>query len=1633
MKEITTLIKFLFSFWVVLLALSCIKEPPKTVPELTATEISNVTSESLTASGNVESDGGAEVTSRGICWNTMPGPTTMNEKVIVGNGVGTFSTSISGLTPGTIYYFRSFAINLIGTGYGYSIEVKIPARLPVLTTAQLSSITETTAICGGNITSDGGASIIARGVCWDINQNPTIASALSFTDESIFTPLNAKTSDGTGKGSFISNITGLNPGVTYYFRAYATNSAGTSYGNQVFGTTLTSLPTLLTSSISNITATSVKSGGNITNDGGLPILEKGVCWSTSQIPTINNNKKNIISGSQNYAITIADLLPGTTYCVRAYAINSLGVGYGNQLSFTTLATLPTLTTNSISSIKSTTAISGGNISSDGGSNVTARGICWSTSVNPTTNNNKTIDGSGTGVYSSNLSGLAINTSYNVRAYATNSIGTSYGNNLSFTTTNHEIIFNPNLNYGMISDIEGNEYKTIVIGIQNWMAENLRTTKFSDGSFIQNITDNSTWSNISYPAFCWYNNNVLNKYTYGALYNWYCINSNKLCPDGWHTPNDDEWNILVNCLGGSSSADYKLKEIGNTHWKNSNTGWGFSGKEATNESGFTALPGGIRFMSDPFDGINDYGIWWSIVKNTQNTSWFRIGSTGYYVSRNYFLKNNGYSVRCVETSVPTLTTNNISIVMFKNAYTGGNITHDGGAQIIERGVCWNTKQNPTISDYKISNSSSFDYYSCTIPDLLPGVTYYVRAYATNKKGTGYGNQLSFETDPVPKLTTSNASNITSTSATCGGTIIDNGGTQILSRGICWSLNENPTTADKTAVTFSTSSNFVCDLTNLISGTKYYIRAFATSLIGTGYGNQVTLTTLADVPVISTKEIINITSSTAVGGGNISHDGGASVILRGVCWSTDRNPSIDDNKSSDGSGTGDFSSSISGLLPGTEYYVRAFATNSVGTGYGKEERFSTLRTVPVLTTKKVSDVTSTTAVSGGELLSDGGSFIYERGICWSTSPNPLISDKKSIDWGSSKVFNCNLTGLTADTKYYVRAYATNLLGTGYGNQESFKSDFTPTVSTPVMSPTGGTYSTAQTVTISCNTSGAEIRYTKDGSEPTKSSILYISPISVNSSMTIKAKAFKNSWVESSVASQTYIINSGGSLIIGSSDKIQHISASGDFVFRLNNLVNKDVYFIFSNTNTKNSRSLPDITRNIILTEYPTNQIGSEKMQVEFGIPEISKFNIKPPRYSTSHESNLLDKRLLITKSNSYNLGYSEYFTDYDGNKYLSTIRKVISAHGKNLYLWVANDCWGSSSKKPYFVTQSMIDIYASKFLNSGINDDIYEWVTNICGQPWGETNKNYLIPDSDDIHVWFFDIPTVEYAGYFSGVNNYLKAYKPNSNEKIMFAIDAVIFAEPDGVTWEITDENPMFMVSALAHEFVHMIYFFQKNIKQNLDDENNVITEMAALSVEDIVANKILANGPRGVPYGIANAGNAENEGGRLPLYNKNNNISLLSWPNNDGIHYSKTYAFGAYLMRNYGGANFVKQVVQNQYIGADCIVNAVNSNGGGNLTFENIIKNFGAANLLSDNTNLSQGYRFNTGNWFTSNVGGVSYQLGSINLFNYNPDPYIYSLLPTTQNAGSNLYYLAGKNLTGTKDWSINGLNSDIKLTVIIK
>jgi len=821
-----------------------------------------------------------------------------------------------------------------------------------------------------------------------------------------------------------------------------------------------------------------------------------------------------------------------------------------------------VTTDSIpvSTIAANTAKAYGTVVFDGGKPDTKRGMLYSTSdlnlkLNATGVDSVKATGTGKGSYDCILKQLVPCTQYYVRAFAYNDVDTAYGDVMNFTTK-------PFTCGSTLTDIDGNEYGTLQLGSQCWMQQNLRTTHFADGTEIPlGGSGNHSGARRYAPDS--------NLDTYGYLYNWDAAMNGSasseanpsgvqgVCPAGWHLPSDAEWTQLTSFVA-SNSANVCANDPDNIAVALASTEmWGTWGTCPTssccmctnpasnNSSQFSVLPAGTWNVNGSVGGVTPgYYDGLAIFRTATLLDAGHVHAREFYLENSYvdataIDKTNGLSVRCVLTCptdlayLPTVSVVSLSRTGTTVSMTS-NVLSDGGAAVTERGVCWGTTQHPTTSStHKVATGTGLGAFSVS-EDFTPGTTYYIRAYAINSEGTAYGGEITFVM-PVPYvLPTVNTGSqfIAFTEGFEGSTLpsswmtIDDDGD-----GYNWyQSSENPHSGSGHAASSSfffiddehdpslTPRNYLItpDITiptgispNLIfwyngysdpflvkvgnagastvgdfntqvftaTATPEYVQANVdlSSYVGqtirlafvhiTG-GNY--LLSIDDIVVGEAGAIVSdVTATTALCGGYVTDDGGATVTARGVCWSTSQNPTISDSHTTDGTGTGSFTSNITGLNGLTKYYVRAYATNSVGTTYGNQVSFTTTEALPVVTTSAVSNITldnsTINATCGGNVTDEGASAVTARGVCWSTSSNPTTAGSHTTDGNGLGSFTSTITGLTSGTTYYVRAYATSSAGTVYGNQVSFAIpvvDAKSCTSAPVVSDhEGNMYATVQ----------------------------------------------------------------------------------------------------------------------------------------------------------------------------------------------------------------------------------------------------------------------------------------------------------------------------------------------------------------------------------------------------------------------------------------------------------------------------------------------------------------------------------------------------------------------------------------------
>ena len=347
------------------------------------------------------------------------------------------------------YFNRIFSILTIlllsSCGNDYlSWNLNNPFSPPIVSSGTVSQITYNTATISGTVVDEGGSAVTVSGICYSTTQDPLISSNV----------VNA----GSGLGAFNAQLTGLNQGTVYYARAFATSSVTTSYGSQLTFTTQSQSPVVSTGTASQITHNTATVAGNVTSQGSSNVSSRGICYSTTQDPLISSNVVNAGSGLGAFNAQLTGLNQGTVYYARAFATNSATTSYGSQLTFTTQSPLPVVSTGTVSQITHNTATVAGNVTSQGSSNVSSRGICYD--VVPNTNivsSNVSSFGTGTGAYSVNLNSLTGSSTYYANTYATNSFGTSYGQEVSFTTNQTPVTLQSTLNCSSLSGVSSVYY------------------------------------------------------------------------------------------------------------------------------------------------------------------------------------------------------------------------------------------------------------------------------------------------------------------------------------------------------------------------------------------------------------------------------------------------------------------------------------------------------------------------------------------------------------------------------------------------------------------------------------------------------------------------------------------------------------------------------------------------------------------------------------------------------------------------------------------------------------------------------------------------------------------------------------------------------------------------------------------------------------------------------------------------------------------------------------------------------------------------------------------------------------------------------------------------------------------------
>ena len=773
---------------------------------------------------------GVSVSEAGVCYGAEP--TSLSIEGDHKEGVyrsdtraeaGVTEILLNNFSEATQYYLRPYVKDGEYLSYGEVVPFYIPAVAKV-STFDAEAVTASGATLSGEVTDECGSAVTERGFVWvEGDVMPTI--------ENSFVPA------GSGFGTMTATVEGLQPNKKYTFRAYATNASGTAYGEAKVFTTLVALPSLSTSTISNITSTSATFNGVLANDGGESVSEVGFYYSTEkevnpetaqkvslEYSTYQKSAKELSANTlysamqsaqkaasdegESFSIDVYSLGIKTKYYVKSYAVNSAGVAYGSVVNFETAGEIATIKTVGSSEVTTSSAVLSANITTDNGEKIAERGFVWMEGTgNPTTDSNKLKVSGEVGEYTATLEGLDPNKKYSFRAYAINAEGTAYGDVMSFTT------------------------KVALPALSNVVIPSLSSTTAT-------LTSKVTYhggETVTEVGF------------------YYSTESDV----------DPETSQKVSRLYSEDTFSIEVANLGiNTKYY-----------------------------------VKAYAI------NSAGTAYSEINSFK------------------TESSVPSVQTIGVADITPESALLSGSVLGDNGASITERGFVWiQGDGTPTVDSHKLTATGTTGEFTSSLTGLEPNKKYSFRAYATNSKGTAYGEIMTFSTVAgLPALSSVDVSAITSTSATFASTVTDHGGETVSEVGFYYSTDEtvDPATSVKVTQKYAKDA-FTSQIADLAIFTKYYVKAYATNSAGTTYSDVVEFKTLASTPVVNTVGSSDITFNSATLSGKVLTDNGAAITERGFVWiKGEGTPTTSSNKVKVNGTTGDYTASLSDLEPNVTY--------------------------------------------------------------------------------------------------------------------------------------------------------------------------------------------------------------------------------------------------------------------------------------------------------------------------------------------------------------------------------------------------------------------------------------------------------------------------------------------------------------------------------------------------------------------------------------------------------------------------------------------------------------------------------------------------------------------------------------------
>jgi hypothetical protein len=978
-----------------------------------------------------------------------PGPLTLTTSggsgtgavSYVVNSAGTAGCSVSGASlsftsAGTCTVTATKAAD---TNYNsvssISTTITLNVAAPTVGSPTATSIGTSTVTLGANVTSNGGGTLSARGVCVANSSGQAFigGAGVSCTAEG-----------GISTGAYSLVYPNRTPGATYYYAGYASNAAGTSYTSEI-SFTMQNVPT-----IGSLTATSV--GMNQATLGaslvasGVTVSARGICWGTSPSPS-SCTSSGTTAGV--YTQTASSLSAGTLYYYRGYVTYTDGAGN----SGTIYTSDSTITTQSVPTISSPTAASVGIDRATVGATfatnpsamtITARGSCWGTAPSPAS---CTTSGStATGVYTQTAGSLAAGTLYYTRGYVAYTDGAGISNTIYTSDTTFTTQSAPTISTATVSAVGVNQVTT--------------GANFSANPSALTITARGVcWGTSSSPTSCTSSGTATGVYTQTAS----SLTTNTLYFFRGYVSYTDGAGISNTSYTSDVSTTTKVIP---TITSPTSTSIGSStatlgANFATNASALTVTGRGIcwALTSSPTSNCTSSGTATGVF--TQSVSGFSPGTTYFYRGYVSYTDAAGISgtVYSADGTFTTLTSPSISLPVSSSIGTstvtlGATVTANGGSVLTSRGTCWGTTPSPR-GNCLAEGGTTVAAFTHSRTGLTASTTYYFAGFATNLYGTTYTSDGTFTTMAPPFLISPTSTAISTSSATLGATLASNGGASIISRGVCWGTSPNPTgncTSSGTAL-----GAYTIAVSNLPSSTVIYYRGFATNVWGTSYSPDGTFTTFG-LPTITGQTASSLASTQVTLSANIISNNGAALTARGTCY--DRVPSPTINCLAEGdTSIGTFSQIRTGLTPGTAYYYRAYATNAYGTAYSSDGTFVT----PYLADPTSVSVQAGNGVATVSYVAPPDSWVKGIVVLMSTSspvaatPVDGVSYNQGSTLGGSTIAcidtsigpsfgdSCTISGLTNGTPYHFKVFAMDNVNKYSSGVVPTGSPATPTFST------------------------------------------------------------------------------------------------------------------------------------------------------------------------------------------------------------------------------------------------------------------------------------------------------------------------------------------------------------------------------------------------------------------------------------------------------------------------------------------------------------------------------------------------------------------------------------------------------------